>query len=292
MGKNFFSSKFAPEEEAKLRQLLKEDGFYLHEVEHAFWQAKKERVFITFYRSGKVLIQGRNADLYAKKYLSGLKSQQKIHGLESIQSLKNWIGTDESGKGDFFGPLVIAALYIDKRSEQELWLSGVSDSKCLIDQKIITLASWIRNNFQHSIVCYSPEKYNRLHKKYGNLNYILAKGHAQVIKNLSKKVNCSLVVTDKFADESLLQDEVNKGQNFKIIQLFRAEANLAVAGASILARATFISHLEKLSKKYNIILPPGASKNVLAVAKQFSRRYGKIELQHIAKIHFKTMRNI
>ncbi len=292
MSKNVFSGKFDAVDEKKLRHILESDGFSLSDVQHAYWQAQRERVFITFYRSGQVVIQGKNAADYAHNYLSSLKSKQNIHGLDSIKSLKNWIGTDESGKGDFFGPLVVAALYVDKKTEHKLWLMGVRDSKTICDKKIVELADSIRKNFTHSVVTFLPDKYNKLYKNFLNLNQLLASAHAQAIKNLVEKTDCSVVIADKFGDEKLIKNALGDDHNFTLIQKNKAEANLAVAGASILARDKFVRSLDRLSLKYQINFPPGASNNVIEAAKRFVKQFGKNELDAVAKTHFKTMKKL
>lgn len=292
MGKNVFTSKFEPQDEAKLRKILENDGFELAPVEHAYWQAQKVRTFITFYRSGKVVIRGKDVEESVGKYLSSLKSEQEIHGLESISDLNEWIGTDESGKGDFFGPLVVAALHVNKKSEHRLWSLGVQDSKKMTDQKIIELASIIKKSYVHSVVSILPKKYNQLYQQYNNLNKLLASAHAKAIENLLEKTSCSVVLSDKFGDESLIHNALGENVHITLIQKNRAEENLAVAGASILAREKFISGLNKLFLTYEMHFPPGASKNVVDTAEQFVKRFGEHELQNIAKLHFKTTKQI
>jgi len=292
MSKNVFSGKFDPADEGRLRENLEKDNFILSGVQHAFWQAQRERLFITFYRSGKVLIQGKNATDYAEQYLLPLKTKQNIHGLEYIKSLKNWIGTDESGKGDFFGPLVVGALYVNKKSEQKLWAMGVCDSKSISDQKIIELAKEIKKVFPFSVVTFTPDKYNKLYSGIKNLNQLLATAHAQAIKNLIEKTNCDVVIADKFGEEKLIQNALGNTINLTLIQKNRAEENLAVAGASILAREKFIKGLDNLSNKYQINFPAGASNKVIDAAKLFVQRFGKEELANVAKIHFKTIKQL
>ena len=292
MAKSYFSSKFNPAAQSELRKQLEKDGFVLKDVDHAFWQARKERNFITFYRSGKVVIQGKNVQEYVDKYLTFLKSNQSIHGLESITDLQNWIGTDESGKGDVFGPLVVAALYIDKKSEHKLWLLEAKDSKKMSTQKIIETAKLVKKIFIHTVVSLPPKKYNKLYQQFGNLNKLLAFAHAQAIQNLIEKTSCSVVISDKFGDEAILQDALGNTKDFKLIQKVRAEDNLAVAGASILARAKFVESLDQLSQKYEMDFPPGASKKVGIALQRFLHKYGKDELKNVAKTHFKTIQNL
>ena len=292
MSKNIFSGKFNVAEENNLRKILQKDGFILTQVQHAYWQAKKDRIFITFYKSGQVVIQGKSATDVADVYLSSLKSQQNIFGLDSIKSLDNWIGTDESGKGDFFGPLVVAALYVDKKVEHNLWLMGVRDSKKMTDQKISQLAHSIRKNIPHSVVTFSPDKYNKFYNHYNNLNRQLASAHAQAIQNLVEKTGCQIVIADKFADEKLIKNAIGNDMDITLIQKNKAEANIAVAGASILARDKFIRSMDELSLKYQMNFLPGASNKVVDVAKRFIQRFGKNKLNSVAKVHFKTMKQL
>jgi len=292
MSKNVFSGKFNPDDEKELRTILEKNNFFLSDVQHAYWQARKERVFITFYRSGQVVIQGKNATDLADQYLAPLKSKQSVHGLDSIKSLKDWIGTDESGKGDFFGPLVVAALYVNKKTEHKLWQIGVRDSKKISDPKIIELADAIKKSCSHSVVTFSPDKYNKIYNDFKNLNHLLASAHAQAIKNLVEKTGCGVVIADKFGDESLIRNALGENLNFKLIQKNRAETNLAVAGASILAREKFINSLDKLSQNYQMNFPPGASNNVIDAARRFVKKYGKGKLIEVAKTHFKTIEKL
>ena len=292
MSKNVFSGSLSPSDEKKLRQELIDNGFSLAKVQHAFWQAQKDRVFITFFQNGKIVIQGKNAGDYAKQFLFPLRNDQTIPGLESIKSLSQWIGTDESGKGDFFGPLVVAALHVNKKSERALWLLGVRDSKTIADQKIIQLASDIKKSFSHSVVSISPYRYNSLYEKYHNLNRLLTAAHVQVITNLVEKTNCFVVIADKFGDERLLHHALQDVSHLTLVQKNQAEINLAVAGASILAREKYIQSLDELSQKYEMNFPLGASSEVIEVAQKFVKQYGKEELKSVAKIHFKTMRQV
>ncbi|MFN2364199.1 MAG: ribonuclease HIII, partial [Halarsenatibacteraceae bacterium] len=206
-----------------------------------------------------------------------------------LDGYEQLIGVDESGKGDYFGPLVIAGVYLDKAEVEKLAGYGVADSKNLSDKKIKKLAVKIKKSCEHSVVIIKNPRYNQLHKKIGNLNKILAWGHARVIENLLDKVDCDNALSDKFAKKYLIENALmEKGKEIKLEQKVRAESNLAVAAASILARAEFVSQLEKLSDKYEIEFPKGAANHIIDVGQEFLKRYDQKELNQVAKLHFKT----
>lgn len=199
------------------------------------------------------------------------------------------IGVDESGKGDYFGPLVIAGVYLDKKAAEKLGGYGIADSKSLSDKRIKKLAARIKNNCEYSVVTIKNPRYNQLHKKIGNLNKILAWGHARVIENLLDKVDCDNALSDKFAKKYLIENALmDKGKEIKLEQKVRAESNLAVAAASILARAEFVFRLQQLSDKYEIELPKGAANHIIDVGQEFVKKHGQEELKQVAKVHFKT----
>lgn len=203
------------------------------------------------------------------------------------------IGTDESGKGDYFGYLVIAGVAIDSESEKKLLEIGVCDSKRISDSAIHKLNARIRKLCDYEIVRISPEKYNILHSKFGNLNKILAWGHAKVIEKLCERVKPDSIIIDKFADRSFIEKELEKKAiNIKAVKIVvRGEENMAVAAASIIARNEFLRTLRMLGREIGVVLPKGAS-NVLPAADEVVRLHGKDMLDKVAKIHFKTTKNV
>lgn len=202
------------------------------------------------------------------------------------------LGVDESGKGDYFGYLVVAAVYIDERNAIPLRRMGVKDSKKLSDIKINELDKNIRKICAYEIVKISPEKYNAVYKKFKSLNKLLAWAHARAIENLLKRVECNLVITDKFGDERFLKDTLfEKGKKVKIIQRTHAEEDIAVAAASIVARAEFLKTLRQLGRLVGFVLPKGAT-HVEPAAKYLVEKHGKEILEKVAKIHFKITRKI
>jgi len=199
------------------------------------------------------------------------------------------IGIDESGKGDYFGPLVIAGVYVARAAEEQLQLLGVRDSKTLSDKKATTLAEEIRILCPSTLVVIGPERYNSLYKSFKNLNRLLAWGHARAIENLLEKVPCSLVISDQFGDERFLESALMaKGRTVTLIQKPRAEEEVAVAAASIIARAEFLRRLQELSTRYGALLLKGASDAVVTVGKEFVKRHGAEALGQVAKLHFRT----
>jgi len=203
------------------------------------------------------------------------------------------IGIDESGKGDYFGPLVIAGVYVSAEQEEQLRELGVRDSKALSDKKATTLASQIRTLCPCTVVAIGPERYNSLHTSFKNLNKLLAWGHARAIENLLEKVACDHVVADQFGDERFLKNALmGKGRTVTLIQKPRAEEEIAVAAASIVARAEFLRRLQELSSRYDVNLPKGASDLVIVAGKEFVKRHGVDALGQVAKLHFRTTERV
>lgn len=202
------------------------------------------------------------------------------------------IGVDESGKGDYFGYLVVAAVYVDDTTERKLKDLKVKDSKLLLDSTALKLAAAIKKICKHDIVKISPEKYNSLYKKFNNLNKILAWAHSRAIENMLSKVSPDFVIADKFADEKVLNAVLmEKGQKVKIIQMIRAESDIAVAAASVLARAEFLKTLRGLSREIGHVLPKGAA-HVEEAAKYIIENYGEEGLSKIAKMHFRITKRL
>ncbi|MCC7434076.1 MAG: ribonuclease HIII [Methanoregulaceae archaeon] len=197
------------------------------------------------------------------------------------------IGVDESGKGDYFGPLVIAACYVGPEHLAEL--DGVKDSKKLTDPVALKLATKIRAVCPHSVISIGPAKYNELYEKFRNLNRLLAWGHARAIENVLEAHPCNLVISDQFADPAGLKRQLfERGQQIELRSMVRAESDIAVAAASILARAEFLNRLQRLGGEIGIPLPKGASSPVLTTGRQVFQKHGMDGLRQVAKLHFKT----
>ncbi len=203
------------------------------------------------------------------------------------------IGIDESGKGDYFGPLVIAAAFVTPVIQQDLVLMQVRDSKKLSDARVAEMDPHIRRLCPHSIVAIGPLRYNELYAKIKNLNRLLAWGHARALENLLQQVDCNLAIADQFGDERLILDALQEqGKQIQLVQRTKAESDVAVAAASILARAEFLQRLHRLSQELNTMLPKGASPAVELAGRMVIKKFGQGRLNAVAKLHFKTTQQI
>jgi ribonuclease HIII len=208
---------------------------------------------------------------------------------ELFPAEKGHIGTDESGKGDYFGPLVIAGVFLPDGQEEVLKEFGVKDSKRTSDGRARELAEIIKNGYAHSVVSIGPERYNELYAKLRNMNRILAWGHSRAIENILEKVPCRLAITDQFGDRAFVMNALmKKGKRLELIQRPKAEEDLAVAAASLLARAEFLKRLYFLSQDIGVDLPKGASALVEEAGVELVRKHGIQILDKVAKKHFKT----
>lgn len=211
--------------------------------------------------------------------------------LENVAGLPR-IGTDESGKGDYFGDLVVAGIYLNAASEPLAQSLGVRDSKKLTDAKAKVIAKGIEAAFPYEIVRISPATYNDLYEKMGNLNSLLAWAHARVIENLLPRTDAELIVSDQFGNAAVLENALMRsGRTVRLLQIVRGERDLAVAAASIIARATFLRRLDVLSQEVGFQLPKGAG-NTIPIGKELYAKGGLPLLRHVAKLHFATTQQI
>jgi ribonuclease HIII len=259
--------------------------------------SEKVKLQVYFGKKGnKTVLQGNvNSQLYSN--LNSVIFGEKLFQQETNELIEpdTYIGTDESGKGDYFGPLIIAGVFVDNNANADLKKIGVKDSKLLSDPAINSLAKEIKkivkNNFD--IILISPEKYNILYEQFGNLNKLLAWGHAKVIENVLKNNNALEVISDKFGDERLIKGFLQeKGKMITLHQFTKAERYTAVAAASILARNKLNIWFEEQSKKIGINLPKGASSKVEETAIELKQKYDKNVLSSLVKLHFKTTKKL
>lgn len=287
---NTYSSKFDIADVPGYKEIFQKEGASFSTAQYMIFQARGDGYTASFYKSGKFVIQGKNTDKILEKYFSMPSKKQDC----LLDVPYPHIGIDESGKGDFFGPLIIAGAYLDEAGAKKLQEAGVCDSKKLTDKKILELEAEIKNIAVFDVITINPKKYNELYSSFRNLNRLLAWGHSSVLENLLKKTDAKVAISDKFASSEnvILSALKEKGKTIKLIQQTKAEADTAVAAASVLARAEFVKRISFISSQYEINLPKGASDTVLNQAKKFSERYGREELKNVAKIHFKTYESV
>ncbi|MFW6131643.1 MAG: ribonuclease HIII [Candidatus Aminicenantaceae bacterium] len=207
--------------------------------------------------------------------------------------VKGHIGVDESGKGDYFGPLIVAGIFVPDNQEKVLQEIGVKDSKRISDNRIKEMSDILRKGYQNTVVVIGPEKYNELYEKMRNLNRILAWAHSRAIENILEEVPCSSAITDQFGDKSFVLNALMKrGKNIELIQKTKGEEDIAVAAASIIARAEFLKRLYFLSQDWGMELPRGASPEVEERGIKLAKKHGIQVLKRLAKVHFKTTERI
>ncbi|HOR85045.1 MAG TPA: ribonuclease HIII [Bacillota bacterium] len=257
-----------------------------------------EKFLIRVYESKKNgvrcdLSQIKNEEI--QKYMESLirtgtacrKPSETTNGAKTDAAGAGLIGTDESGKGDYFGPLVIAGVYADAEGQRKLEEIGAADSKTLSDTRIEKLADEIMAVCKYSIVLIENLKYNEMYKEYGNLNKLLAWGHARVIEDLLSEVDCNNVLSDQFGRPELIENALmSKGRLVNLKQKHRAEENLVVAAASIIARNEYVRAMKNLSDEYEMEFPKGCSDMVTEAAGEFVKTHGRDKLGKVAKLHF------
>jgi ribonuclease HIII len=254
------------------------------------YNKKKVKVQVYFGKKGnKIVIQGDPDSFEYNKIKSAIFDENSPEIGNDDVEYEEYIGSDECGKGDYFGPLVVAAVYVNKETASKLKRIGVRDSKDLSDTQIDLLAESIKqiigNDFE--ICSLEPEDYNRLYDQYRNLNKLLVHCHSLVTGKLLKRVQCNLVITDKFSNRNLEIHPSIDTKDIKFIMETEAEKYTGVAAASILARNKFNEWFLKL-KEQGLDLPKGASDAVLQAAKNI----GKDKLQKFAKLHFKVTQKL
>jgi ribonuclease HIII len=296
-----YTCKLTEEQAARLQTHLETHGFLRREVPYARFAGEKDKVNVVFYESGKLVVQGKGTGEFVEFILEPEILRQAKLGYEAAlnpELLAPRFGIDESGKGDFFGPLCIAGVYVNAEVIRAWEDAGIRDSKSISsDQKIARLAKLIRETpgCVSSAVPIGNDAYNRLYSSMGSVNKLLAWGHARVIENLMgqrHRMNPLPVraISDQFAStkSTVANALMSLGREIELVQRHKAEEDIAVAAASILARDEFVSRLAKLEKQFGAVLPKGASAAVDAAAKAFVEKHGADALAKVAKVHFRT----
>ncbi len=295
--RSVYTRSLSVEEVARLRVLLEGRNWGFEERPYMRFFARHEGLTVAVYEKGpKIVVQGRGLEEFVQFVLEPEVLGSAESGYEEVhnpQWFEPHFGIDESGKGDFFGPLVIAGVYVDREMARQWRAAGVQDSKNIgSDARVRDLARLIQGTpgAATSVVLIGPERYNALYEKFGNLNRLLAWGHARVIENLLQiRPDCPRALSDQFANPRLIQNALlEKGRGIQLEQRTKAESDPAVAAASILARCQFVDWLSRTGRELGVQLPKGASAAVKTAAVNLVRSSGSDSLGRVAKLHFKT----
>lgn len=296
-----YTCKLNEEQAAALANWVRDHHLKPRDVPYARFAGEGDKVNVVFYESGKLVVQGKGTQEFVEFVLEPEILKQARLGYEAVLNpdlLVARLGVDESGKGDFFGPLCVAGAYVNESVVNAWQDAGVRDSKNISsDKKIAELAKLIRETpgCVTTVVPIGNEAYNRLYAKMRSVNTLLAWGHARVIENLMLQRHRMVpppvrAISDQFAHnkDTVAKALMSLGREIELVQRHKAEADLAVAAASILARHEFVTRLAALEEQFGMKLPKGASAAVDAAAKEFVAKHGAENLSKVAKMHFRT----
>ena len=280
--------------------------------QYAVFQAQDGDSVVTLYESGKCVFQGKDADLASQfwveteKINSGKaittnsedkKKQDKLDKINVIDPkiyYASTIGSDEVGTGDYFGPIVVTATYVDKENISFLEELGVKDSKKLTDDKILEIVPQIIKKIPYECLILSNKDYNKNYSSDMNMNKVKAILHNKVLLKMTEKHNCDYVVVDQFAKPYVYYNYLKDTKCYRNITFMtKAEDKcLSVACASLISRFVFLKEFDKLSESINISLLKGASDKVDELGKIIVQKYVFDKLKDISKLNFKNTEKI
>lgn len=272
-------------ERERLKERLRGGSFEYRSVPHAVFSARGEGVVATLYRSGKLVVQGADAAIFAARYLDRQPaSSAPTPGVPGVPEDVTLVGGDESGKGDWFGPLVVAAVRVEPEDAEKLREGGVMDSKKLSDARVFQLAPALRQHFPHAIERLAPRDYNAAHARLRNVNLVLSELYARAVGALAEPGMAVLI--DQFSKRADRLEEALGGLGVELYQAPRAERNAAVAAASVIAREAFLLELARASDEYGVDLAKGAGPPADDAGRRFAELHGVEKLGEVCKLHF------
>ena len=264
-------------------------------IPYAIFQAQEEDTVITLYESGKAMFQGISADVDASMWAMLQDKKEETNNEEDLYHITS-IGSDEVGTGDYFGPVVVCAAYVNIEDIKFLEELKVKDSKQTTDDYIRKIAPTIAKKIDYELLVLSNKEYNEKYKTIKNINKIKAIMHNKVLYTLHQRhSDCNKIIIDEFAKENSYFNYLKEVTNVERNLIFTPKAenkNMAVGAAAILARFTFLEIMDKLSDKYHEPLLKGASSEVDKQAERLIEKYGKEVLEDIAKLHFINTKRI
>lgn len=280
--------------------------------DYAIFQADEADTVVTLYNSGKAVFQGVSADIDAnmwkemERHLNPTKkveitnSNDKKKKEKIVQKIDpkiyyaNTIGSDEVGTGDYFGPIVVTASYVEKENIPFLEELGVKDSKKLTDEKILEIVPKIIKKIPYECIILSNKEYNENYTDDMNMNKVKAILHNKVLSKLKEKYQADYIVVDQFAQPYVYYNYL-KGTNYiqNITFMTKAEDKcLSVACASLISRYVFLKQFDKLGETIDTFLIKGASDKVDELGVKIVKKYGFDKLKEIAKLNFKNTEKI
>ncbi len=249
-------------------------------------------------KNGLSVVPGKGPAAAVADHIAELLRPAPSGGASATErALKRWVGTDEAGKGDYFGPLTCAAVLLGKDTAAQVVKLGATDSKRLSNDRVLDLSIKLHRllGSKAATVTIGPARYNELYATFrrsgSKLNGLLAWTHARAVKDLQDRGHdFDAVVIDRFATDTVIRRAMPEGLRF--IARPRAEDNPAVAAASILARAAYLHGLVKLTKEHGVKLTSGAGDPVLRQGRELVQRHGAGILRQVGKHHFRTTQTI
>ncbi|MCC7518006.1 MAG: ribonuclease HIII [Verrucomicrobiae bacterium] len=297
-----FSIKLTDAQARLVERQLREGGFASQSTPHARFAGRKEGLTVVFYESGKLVVQGQATRDFVQFFLEPEVLGEARLGYEeqlNPRAFEPHMGVDESGKGDYFGPLVVSAVFATAEAIRAFRETGVRDSKNVSsDARALELDRVVRKTSGCTAVTVpiGPAAYNRLHAKMRTVNQVLGWGHARALENALERVDpkgsgtvCVRAISDQFGKkETVLRALLARGKRLELEQRPRAEEDLVVAAASLVARAEFLLALRRMARRWQVEFPKGASERVVAAGREFVRKHGAEKLGEVAKLHFRT----
>ncbi len=273
-----------PSRQIEISIILKKKNFMILDNDYAFWRAISSGISIIFYKNGSVLFQGSDSSI--NEILTAIEGFLSPAD-ENTRLKYPVLGLDESGKGDYFGPLVLSAALLGAVEEKEAIRKGVMDSKKITDRSIRKIYSEIKGSIAHKVRIIEPQEYNVLYKKFGNLNLLMASEYAELVRKFHGQ-SFNTVILDKFSNSESLNRGFRENINCETIIVEKGERYTSVAAASVFARFCFINWIDEKSSMLGYILPKGSGNNASRLFQNLKSEMSPENFESIAKIHFKV----
>jgi ribonuclease HIII len=292
MGNSTQVFQLTPADAQALRDRLNRGDYEFRRLQHALFQARGEGVVVSMYRSGKLVVQGAGAEAWHTRYLGGQAALEPRTSRDAkMPEVADSYGSDEAGKGDTFGALVVCAVAVPEAAVEELMASRVADSKSLDDRLVHILAPWLRERLPFALRVLPPPEYNRRWMEAGsNVNKLLTILHVDCLRELHGQCGFRTAVVDRFSPSAPVSVRMRSLQpEVKVHEVPRAEKHAAVAAASVIARAAFLDDMRRLSERWALDLPLGSGTPVLPAMRRFVALHSADEMREVAKVHFKNV---